>query len=126
MRHVLRSAPWLPAVAAGVIALSSCAEPQEGHTAATSQAVQGTESTDDSLEPGQQDVLEDGVVLGPETQGTRGPPQPGDPVYKAKLAAYFAALEQATIGWAAAGMSQAEIDERGGQLREQMMDGERP
>ena len=114
---------WKVLLAASLF-VSGCAD----GTAAVSSSEQAVQEADDAIEsaePGEKDVIWDDEILGPETHGSRGPAKPADPVAREKLAQYFAALEAATEAWIAAGYSQAEIDELGGQLREQMM-GERP
>ncbi len=109
-------------VAVLLLALGACTGEAADDTAlaTTDQAVESGEEADldELLQPGEVDVpLPDAEVLGPESEGPRGPAQPPDPAFAQRLQAFTHALEAHEQAWRAQGKTDDEIEELGGELR---------
>lgn len=113
-----------------LLALGACTGEAADDTAlaTTDQAVESGEEVDldELLRPGEVDVpLPDAEVLGPESEGPRGPAQPPDPAFAQRLQAFTHALEAHEQAWRAQGKTDDEIEELGGELRRKIV-GARP
>lgn len=111
-----------PAVAVLLLALGACmAESTDGAALATTdQAIESGDEVDldEVFWSGEVDVpLPGAEVLGPESEGPRGPAQPQDPAFARRLQAFAQALEAREQGWRAQGKTDEEIEELGGELR---------
>lgn len=111
-------------VAVLLLAFGACTSESTDDTAlaTTDQAVESGDASDldldELLRPGEVDVpLPDAEVLGPESEGPRGPAQPPDPAFAERLQAFTHALEAHETAWRAQGKTDDEIEELGGELR---------